>query len=104
MSFSLTVTVNSADIASLKAAGYKLCLAKKVNGTFNVIWQGGKYVAFPRSPFTSLEYGVDKAHSFLYRNTFTWSSKYQVFGADNYANGALVQASTEVVAIQFGRF
>ncbi|KAL1945652.1 hypothetical protein VTO73DRAFT_1654 [Trametes versicolor] len=82
MSFSLTVTVNSADIAPLKAAGYKLCLAKKVNGTFNVIWQGG---------------------NFLYRNTFTWSSKYQVFGADDYANGALVQASTEVVAIQFGQ-
>ncbi|KAI0824038.1 hypothetical protein BC628DRAFT_1420466 [Trametes gibbosa] len=82
MSYSLTVIVNSADIPILKAAGYKLCLAKKVNNSFNVIWQGG---------------------NFLYRNTFTWSAKYQVFGSNEYANGALVEAATETVNIQFGQ-
>ncbi|KAH9851400.1 hypothetical protein C2E23DRAFT_886576 [Lenzites betulinus] len=82
MSYTLTVVVNSADIPILKAAGYKLCLAKKVNNSFNVIWQGG---------------------NFLYRNTFTWSAKYQVFGSNDYTNGALVEAATETVNIQYGQ-
>ncbi|KAI0633822.1 hypothetical protein C8Q77DRAFT_1117258 [Trametes polyzona] len=69
------------DIASLKAGGFRLCLAKKVNNTFNVVWQGG---------------------NFLYNNLFTWNSQYQVFGSNHYNEGTLVQASTEVVNIQPG--
>ncbi len=45
----------------------------------------------------------DRVYSFLYRNVFTWGSKYQVFGTDSYINGALVQATTEAAPIQFGR-
>ncbi|KAI0824074.1 hypothetical protein BC628DRAFT_477441 [Trametes gibbosa] len=80
--FSLTVNVNSSDIAALKAAGYKLCIAKKVNNTYNTVWRGS---------------------SFLAHNQFQWTSRYEVFGTNTFAEGALVTASTETPEIKYGQ-
>lgn len=40
--FTLTVNIASADINALKQAGYNLCIAKKVNTTYNTVWRGGR--------------------------------------------------------------
>ncbi|KAI0373501.1 hypothetical protein BV20DRAFT_962666 [Pilatotrama ljubarskyi] len=80
--FTLTVNVDSADYAALKAAKYKLCIAKKVDNTYNTVWRGDTFFAY---------------------NQFQWTSKYQVFGTQTYADGALVVASTDAPDIQFGQ-
>ncbi|KAL1945720.1 hypothetical protein VTO73DRAFT_1722 [Trametes versicolor] len=80
--FTLTVNIASADITALKQAGYNLCIAKKVNNTYNTVWRGG---------------------SFLARNTFQWTSRYAVFGTETFAEGALVTAATESPEIKFGQ-
>ncbi|KAI0633775.1 hypothetical protein C8Q77DRAFT_1057157 [Trametes polyzona] len=83
--FTLTVNVASADLIALKQAGYNLCIAKKVNNTYNTVWRGGRPVRF------------------LARNTFQWTSSYQVFGTQTFSDGALVVAATETPQIQFGQ-
>ncbi|KAH9851345.1 hypothetical protein C2E23DRAFT_733124 [Lenzites betulinus] len=80
--FSLTVNVDPTDLSALKTAGYKLCIAKKVNNTYNTVWRGS---------------------SFLVHNQFQWTSRYEVFGTDTFADGALVTASTETPEIKFGQ-
>ncbi|KAH9851379.1 hypothetical protein C2E23DRAFT_886558 [Lenzites betulinus] len=80
--FSLSVNIHSSDIGPLKEAGYKLCIAKKVNNTYNTVWRGG---------------------SFLARSQFQWTSRYQVFGTETFAEGALVTASTESPDIKYGQ-
>ncbi|EIW62565.1 uncharacterized protein TRAVEDRAFT_68951 [Trametes versicolor FP-101664 SS1] len=80
--FTLTVNIASADITALKQVGYNLCIAKKVNNTYNTVWRGG---------------------SFLARNTFQWTSRYAVFGTETFAEGALVTAATESPEIKFGQ-
>ncbi len=42
--YTLTVNVNSDDVLRLKQAGYKLCIAKRVNGKYDVVWSGAEYV------------------------------------------------------------
>ncbi|KAI0824050.1 hypothetical protein BC628DRAFT_475719 [Trametes gibbosa] len=80
--FSLTVNISSSDIGVLKAAGYMLCVAKKVNNTYNTVWRGG---------------------SFLAHNQFQWTSRYEVFGTESFAEGALVTAATESPEIKYGQ-
>jgi hypothetical protein len=38
--YTLTATIGQADIPILKDGNYKLCVAKFVNGRFNVVWEG----------------------------------------------------------------
>ncbi|KAI0816037.1 hypothetical protein BC628DRAFT_1334480 [Trametes gibbosa] len=68
MEFTLNVTVDTGILPTLKKAGYKLCIAKKVNGVYSTIWHG---------------------NNVLYKNKFVWSSKYQVFGSNEFKSGAL---------------
>jgi hypothetical protein len=81
-SYSLTVDIDPAQQAILKEGGYNLCVAKNVNGVYNVVWSGG---------------------DFLSKNIFTWIEKYQVFATTIFQNGLLTQASTNAVAIAGGQ-
>ncbi|KAI0816038.1 hypothetical protein BC628DRAFT_1152579 [Trametes gibbosa] len=80
--FTLSVHVNPSDLSVLKKAGYKLCIAKKVNNKYNTVWRGG---------------------SFLAHNRFQWTSRYQVFGTDTFQDGARVSASTETAEVKYGQ-
>ncbi|KAH9851343.1 hypothetical protein C2E23DRAFT_886540 [Lenzites betulinus] len=80
--FYLSVHVNPNDLATLKAAGYKLCIAKKVNNKYNTVWKGG---------------------SFLAHNQFKWTSRYEVFATETFEDGALVSESTDTPEIKYGQ-
>ncbi|KAI0373558.1 hypothetical protein BV20DRAFT_937644 [Pilatotrama ljubarskyi] len=83
MSLTLRVAINTADASRLRTAGYKLCLAKRVNDTFNVIWKSGV---------------------FLNVNNFYWDPEYRVFGTKtSNGEGAIVQADREPVEIRPGQ-
>ncbi|THG95100.1 hypothetical protein EW026_g6491 [Hermanssonia centrifuga] len=79
--YTLTVNVNSDDVLRLKQAGYKLCIAKRVNGKYDVVWSGA---------------------DFLVKNTFKWDSEFQVFGSQTFEGGLQVSADTEEQDIKFG--
>ncbi|KAI5806435.1 hypothetical protein DFH27DRAFT_548024 [Peziza echinospora] len=87
--YTLTVDIDS------KVLGYgsddSLCLAKKVNGIYNVIYQH----ASPRPKVGD----VKLAHS----NTFQWEDKYQVFFTSAFGEGALIRADTTRRDIKFGQ-
>jgi hypothetical protein len=80
--YSLTVDIDSNQYPTLKASGYNLCIAKKVNGVFNVVWSGA---------------------DFLQSNYFEWDEKYQVFGQATFKSGALVRSQTLDQDIRFGQ-
>ncbi|KAH9851378.1 hypothetical protein C2E23DRAFT_732983 [Lenzites betulinus] len=69
MDYNLTVSIDIGILPFLVNGGYKLCIAKKVNGVYTVIWQGSNVLA---------------------NNQFSWSSKFQVIASgqsvtlDNY--------------------
>ncbi|KAI0766823.1 hypothetical protein BD413DRAFT_480427 [Trametes elegans] len=82
MSYNLTVNINNDDFKALKDQGYKLCIAKRVNGTFDTVWQG---------------------ETFFPHNTFHWTSRYEVFGTQTFEDGALVTSTTDAQEIKFGQ-
>ena len=86
--YTLVVTVGENQMQSLVSGGYNLCISKVVSypgrgkQSHNVVWVGG---------------------DFLESNTFQWTEQYQVYGAENFSSGALIQAETNVQNIQFGQ-
>ena len=46
---------------------------------------------------------VHDCSSFLAHNQFQWTSRYEVFGTNTFAEGALVTASTETPEIKYGK-
>ncbi|KAI0633776.1 hypothetical protein C8Q77DRAFT_1057829 [Trametes polyzona] len=66
--FNLSVTIDTGILPTLVQAGYKLCIAKKVNGAYTVVWQGS---------------------NILVNNQFSWTAQYQVFGSIPFKSGAL---------------
>ncbi|KAI0373502.1 hypothetical protein BV20DRAFT_740402 [Pilatotrama ljubarskyi] len=82
MEYNLNVTIDSNILPTLVDAHYKLCIAKKVNGAYTVVWQG---------------------NNVLFSNDFTWTANYQVFGTNKFTAGALVQARTESQTIYSGQ-
>ncbi|KAJ7727555.1 hypothetical protein DFH07DRAFT_930768 [Mycena maculata] len=80
--FTLHVNIAPDQVSLLKTAGYVLCLSKKVNNDYCVVWTGSQFNAV---------------------NTFQWTESYQVFGANTFQNGALVQATSAAVDIAFGQ-
>ncbi|KAJ6568851.1 hypothetical protein B0H19DRAFT_938570 [Mycena capillaripes] len=80
--FTLHVNVAPDQVQLLKTAGYQLCISKKVNNDYCVVWQGSAFNAV---------------------NTFQWVEQYQVFASNTFENGALVQATSAPVAIAFGQ-
>lgn len=48
--YSLNVLIDDAELTALKTGGYSLCVAKNVNGQFNVVWKGIQFVFLTSSP------------------------------------------------------
>ncbi|KAH9851339.1 hypothetical protein C2E23DRAFT_886528 [Lenzites betulinus] len=83
MSYSLAVSIDPGVLPLLLRNGYKLCIARKVNSTYDVVWQ---------------------AISPLAKNQFKWTSDtYRVFGAEPYRDGAPVRILTQQVDIRPGQ-
>lgn len=79
----LVVNIESEILTTLKQSGYVLCVAKKVNDSYTVIWQG--------------------IEQLLAKNTLQWQPKYQLFGSNSFSSGILVSASTDTQEIQGGQ-
>ena len=79
----VNITIDSDDLETLKDNGYYLCFAKKVNDTFDVVWQSYQ--------------------DYLGNNTFQWTSAYQLFGSILFESQAAVRVSTNAVDIGLGQ-
>jgi len=79
---SLTINIDPEELERLLENGYNLCLAKKFNNAYTVVFSGE-----PPSPRAQ---------------TITWNETYQVFGASQFLPGALVEAFTSAVHIDLG--
>jgi len=79
----LRVDLENEIFAQLKKANFNLCICKKVNNTYNVVWSGN--------------------NNFLMRNTFQWTERYSVFGSSEFQIGKVVQPSTRLMDIQRGQ-
>ncbi|KAJ7456023.1 hypothetical protein B0H11DRAFT_1611182, partial [Mycena galericulata] len=80
--FTLIVNVDNEQVTRLKKAGYSLCISKKVNNVYCVVWQ---------------------SMSFSATNTIKWTESYRTFASRSFTEGALVRAETEEVPIAFGQ-
>ncbi|WP_203612748.1 hypothetical protein [Amycolatopsis sp. SID8362] len=79
---SVGIQIDTADLEELKNNGYNLCFAKKVNDTYNVVWQSaGEYLA---------------------DNTFSWQPLYELFGSNEFKGDVGVRVSTKKVPIGLG--
>jgi hypothetical protein len=79
------ISIATADLETLKNEGYNLCIAKMVDETFNVVWQSSN----PKQ--------------YLQNNTFSWTPTYQLFGANSFEDGLVVEETTEPVNIGLGQ-
>lgn len=79
---SVRVKLDPQSQASLKKSGYSMCFAKKVNDTYNVVWQ-------------SIE-------GYLANTTFSWTPEYEVFGTNTYEETIKVEADTNTVKASLG--
>lgn len=70
------------DLTTLKQNGYQVCFAKKVNDTYNVVWQS--------------------AGDYLSDNTFSWQPLYELFGSNKFEGDTAVQVSTNKMPIGLG--
>ncbi|KAK7033904.1 hypothetical protein VNI00_012528 [Paramarasmius palmivorus] len=62
--YTLKLHIDPNQLQTMKRLNYNLCIAKKVNGVYTVVWQGDQ------------QYLVD--------NTFEWTENYQVFGTNTF--------------------
>jgi len=79
---SVDIQIDTADLEELKHDGYKLCFAKKVNDTYNVVWQS--------------------ADGYLTDNTFSWQPLYELFGSNEFKGDVGVRVSTNKVPSVLG--
>ncbi|MFJ5991317.1 hypothetical protein [Lentzea sp. NPDC092896] len=79
---SVDIRIAPEDLKTLKDSGYKLCFAKKVNETYNVVWQS--------------------ADSYLHENTFSWQPLYHLFGSNTFQGNVSVRVATNEVAVGLG--
>ena len=82
MSYSLDVKIDLDQYRVLKESGYNLCIAKKVNDVYNVVWSGASFLQF---------------------NTFCWVEKFQVFAQATRKQGDIIKSETEDEDIQYGQ-
>ena len=82
MTKSVQIQIATTDLEFLKANNYKLCFAKKVNDTYDVVWQS----------FTE----------YLASNTFSWNPVYQIFGTNTFQTSVQVVVQTNVVTTTLG--
>ncbi|MFD9698362.1 hypothetical protein [Lentzea sp. NPDC059081] len=79
---SVDIQIAPEDLKTLKSSNYKLCFAKKVNDSYNVVWQSSS--------------------AYLSDNTFSWQPLYQIFGSNTFQGNVTVHAATNQVAIGLG--
>ena len=79
----VNITIASADLETLKDNDYLLCFAKKVNNTFDVVWQSYR--------------------DYLSSNSFLWTPVYQLFGSNQFMGNVTVNVATNVVNIGLGQ-
>lgn len=82
MTKSVYIKIDPTDLESLKHDKYKICFAKKVANTYDVVWQS-----------------YDK---FLAGNTFSWIPMYQLFATNTFSGGVQVRADADPVSITLG--
>ncbi|KAG7287367.1 hypothetical protein NEMBOFW57_006877 [Staphylotrichum longicolle] len=68
-----------------------LCIAKKVNGNFDVVFQGAAPIP------------TGDQQLLLANNVFQWTEDYRVFLTQSFGNGVLISHSTTPVEIRFGQ-
>ncbi|KAG7094772.1 hypothetical protein E1B28_005588 [Marasmius oreades] len=81
--YNLKVYISDECLTKLKEYGYRLCIAKEVNGKFNVVFRG--------------------VNKLLFQNAFRFEDRYRVFGTSTFKDGALIEASTKKNAILGGQ-
>ncbi|MBE1497589.1 putative lipoic acid-binding regulatory protein [Amycolatopsis lexingtonensis] len=79
---SVDIQIAAEDLETLKKNGYQLCFAKKVNDTYNVVWES--------------------ADKYLADNTFSWQPLYELFGSNKFESSVGVKVSTNRVSIGLG--
>ena len=83
MTKKVLIQIAPADYELLKAANYMMCFARKVNDTYDVVWQAyGDYFTI---------------------NPFTWLPTYQLFATNSFNAGAVVNVETNTVDIGLGQ-
>ena len=79
---SVLIEIAGTDLEFLKDNQYMLCFAKKVNDSYDVVWQS----------YTE----------YLASNTFSWTPLYQLFGTNTFLASIQVQVDTNLVEIGLG--
>ena len=80
---SILVEISNSDLRYLKSGNYALCMAKKVNGIYNVVWQAST--------------------GYLQNNLLSWTSSYQVFTTASFTPGARVNIEDGPLDIALGQ-
>ncbi|WP_298513147.1 hypothetical protein [uncultured Kordia sp.] len=78
----VNVEVALDDLENLKKSGYKLCFAKKVGDSFNVVWESYS--------------------DYLFTNSFSWTPQYELFGTNTFQSGVEVRATTNIQPCNLG--
>ncbi|KAG7094763.1 hypothetical protein E1B28_005579 [Marasmius oreades] len=81
--FKLTAYISDESLTILKQGGYKLCIAREVNGKYNVVF------------ISVVEH--------LFQNVFEFEEQYRVFGTKKFEAGTLTEAATRKVPILLGQ-
>ncbi|KIK56674.1 hypothetical protein GYMLUDRAFT_247700 [Collybiopsis luxurians FD-317 M1] len=80
--YTLNVHVDTARLVELKDAGYHLCLARKVNNTYDCVWRADE--------------------RYLMQNQYRWAQEYQVFASQtSFQVGNVVRAESNVQQIAY---
>lgn len=79
----VNIAITSDDLNFLKDNAYRLCFAKKVNNTFDVVWQSYQ--------------------DYLDNNSFLWTPVYQLFGSNQFVGNVIVKVQTNTVNIDLGQ-
>ncbi len=79
----VNIEIASQDLETLKGNQYRLCFAKKVNNTFDVVWQS----------YTE----------YLAKNRFQWTPVYQLFGSNRFESNLTVNVRTNLVDIELNQ-
>jgi hypothetical protein len=82
MAKSIQIQIDPSSLNELKEAQYSLCIAGKVNDSYDVAWWA--------------------SGQFLTENTFSWPSQYQIFGANVFEVGAQTEIATSITDIALG--
>lgn len=78
----VNVEISLDDLSRMKKSGYRLCFAKKVNDSYNVVWES--------------------YDDYLHTNIFSWTPQYELFGTNSFSGGVEVKATTNIETCGLG--